>query len=145
VTIPFHRQVAWVNRHVANGILGPIVWFLPTFGRIRHVGRRTGKPYEAPIMAFRSHDRRGLTFALTYGADAEWVKNVLAAGELEFDSRWTGPVRLVEPRLVHDPHRRDVPWLVRRALGLISVDDFLETTIDPDPGDPPTADPRRSS
>jgi deazaflavin-dependent oxidoreductase (nitroreductase family) len=136
VTVPLHRQVAWLNRHVTNRILGPIVWFLPKFGRIEHVGRRTGQLHDAPIMAFRSHDRRTLTFALTYGTDADWVKNGLAAGELGFNSRWTGPLRLVQPRLVHDPQRRAMPWLVRRVLGLIGVDDFLRTTIDPDPGVP---------
>ena len=137
MTVPFHRQVAWLNRHVTNRFLGPIVWFLPTFGRIEHVGRRTGRLHEAPIMAFRSPDRRTLTFALTYGTDAEWVKNGLAAGELGFDSRWTGPLRLVQPQLVHDPQRRAMPWLVRRGLGLMGVDDFLRTTIDPEPGDAP--------
>jgi hypothetical protein len=137
VTVPFHRQVAWLNRHGGNRVLGPIVWYLPTFGRIQHVGRRTGQFHEAPIMAFRSRDRRTLTFALTYGTDTQWVKNGLVAGELGFDSRWTGQLRLIEPRLVHDPQRRDMPWLVRVGLGLMGVDDFLRATIDPEPGAPP--------
>lgn len=138
MTVPFHRQVAWLNRHVTNRILGPVVWYLPTFGRIEHVGRRTGIVHEAPIMAFRSRDRGTLTFALTYGTDAEWVKNGLAAGELGFDSRWTGPIRLVEPHLAHDPQRRAMPQLVRWGLGLLGVDDFLRTTIDQDARDPAT-------
>lgn len=137
MTVPFHRQVAWLNRHVTNRILGPIVWYLPTFGRIEHVGRRTGTRYSAPMMAFRSADRRTLTFALTYGVDAEWVRNALAAGELGFDSRWTGPIRLIEPRLVHDARRRDVPRPIRIGLGLFGVDDFLRTTIDLEPVEPP--------
>jgi hypothetical protein len=74
-----------------------------------------------------------MTFALTYGASAEWVKNALAAGELAFDSRWSGRVRLVEPRLVNDPKRRAMPPIVRRMLGIIRVDDFLETSIDGGP------------
>jgi hypothetical protein len=41
--------------------------------------------------------------------------------------RW---IRLVEPRLVHDPRRRAVPPIVRRMLGVARVDDFLETSID---------------
>ena len=31
--IPFASQVASFNKHVTNRILGPITWYLPTFGR----------------------------------------------------------------------------------------------------------------
>ena len=129
--LPFPRQVAWLNKHVTNRILGPVAWYLPTFGRIEHVGRTSGRRYVSPMMGFRSDDRRRMTFALTYGADAQWVKNALAAGELTFDSRWSGRLHLVDPHLVHDPKRRAMPGIVRRMLSLARVDDFLETSIDP--------------
>ena len=128
--IPFARQVAAFNNRVTNRILGPIVWYLPFFGRIEHVGRRSGTRHVSPMMAFRSRDRRRLTFALTYGPEAEWVKNALAAGTVAFDSLWSGRLRLVNPRLIHDERRRAMPWLVRRALGVMRVNDFLEATID---------------
>src|SRR3954447_19475016 len=128
--IPFPRAVAGINRRITNPILGPIVWFLPGFGFIEHVGRRTGRRFRAPMLAFRSPDRRRLTFALTYGAQANWVRNALAAGWVDFVSRSAGRLHLVEPRLVHDPGRRAMPWLVGRALGLLRVDDFLETTVE---------------
>jgi hypothetical protein len=127
--LPFARQVAAFNRQVTNPILGPIVWFLPRFGRIEHVGRRSGARHVAPMMAFPSRDGQTMTFALTYGPDAQWVRNALAAGGLTFDSRWSGRVRLVQPRLIHDPRRRAMPWLVRRGLGLMGVDDFLEARV----------------
>lgn len=127
--IPFARQVARFNKHVTNRILGPIAWYLPTFGRIEHVGRTSGHRYVAPMMAFRSPDRRHLVFALTYGPEANWVRNTMAAGSVTFDSRWSGRRELVEPRLVHDPKRRAMPWLVRRMLGMMRVDDFLEARI----------------
>jgi hypothetical protein len=130
VPIPFARQVAAFNNRVTNRILGPIVWYLPFFGRIEHVGRRSGTRHVSPMMAFRSRDRRRLTFALTYGPEAEWVKNALAAGTVAFDSLWSGRLRLVNPRLIHDERRRAMPWLVRRALGVMRVNDFLEATID---------------
>ena len=136
--MPFARQVAAFNRRVTNPILGPIVWYLPRFGRIEHVGRRSGRHYVAPMMAFPSRDGRRMTFALTYGAEAEWVRNAIAAGEVTFDSRWSGRVRLVAPRLIHDPRRRAMPWLVRRVLGLTQVNDFLEGTIARDGPPPPT-------
>ncbi|HEV7810518.1 MAG TPA: hypothetical protein VGO64_07955, partial [Candidatus Limnocylindrales bacterium] len=83
----------------------------------------------APMMAFPSDDGRTLTFALTYGAEAEWVRNTVASGSAVFDSRWTGRVRLVEPRVVHDPQRRAMPWLVRQVLGVMRVDDVLVATV----------------
>lgn len=87
------------------------------------------------MMAFRGGDRRHLTFALTYGPEASWVRNALAAGEVVFDSRRGGRLHLVEPRVIHDPQRRAMPWLVRRVLGVMHVDDFLEATIaDAGPG-----------
>ena len=128
--IPFARRIAAFNKRVTNPILGPIVWYLPAFGRIEHKGRTSGKHYSAPMMAFRSGDGRRLTFALTYGPEAQWVRNALAARSLTFDSRWSGRLTLIDPRLIHDERRRSMPWLVRRGLGLMRVSDFLEATIE---------------
>ena len=136
MSMPFARRVAWFNQRVTNPILGPITWYLPWFGRIEHVGRKTGRRHVAPMMAFRSHDRRRLTFALTYGTAAEWVRNALAAGEVTFLSRAGGRERLTAVRVVHDPARRSVPRVIGGVLGLMGVDDFLEGEIDPDPGRP---------
>jgi deazaflavin-dependent oxidoreductase (nitroreductase family) len=46
---------------------------------VRHVGRRSGDPYETPVVAEPTVD--GFVVALPYGASADWVRNVLAAGE----------------------------------------------------------------
>jgi hypothetical protein len=43
----------------------------------------------------------GYRFALTYGTDTDWVKNVLAAGGCQLETRGR-VVRLVAPRLYHD-------------------------------------------
>jgi hypothetical protein len=131
MAIPFARQVAVLNKHVTNRILGPITWYLPTFGRIEHVGRTTGRRFTAPMMAFSADDGRRLTFALTYGPEANWVRNALAAGECVFESRWSGRLHLIDLRLIHDPERRAMPWFVRLALGVMGVDDFLEASTAP--------------
>jgi hypothetical protein len=130
VPIPFSRQVARFNSRYTNRLLAPITWYLPGFGRIEHVGRVTGRTHVAPMMAFRSPDRRRLTFALTYGPEAQWVQNTLAAGDVTFDSRWSGRVRLVDVHVIHDPARRAMPWLIGRILAVLRVDDFLEGTVD---------------
>jgi hypothetical protein len=82
------------------------------------------------MMAFPSPDGRQLTFALTYGAEAQWVRNVLAAGEFRYRSRKSGTVRLVEPQVVRDPGRRAMPRFVRQMLAVMHVDDFLVATIE---------------
>jgi len=63
-------------------------------------------------------------FALTYGSDVQWVKNVLASGgaDLEIGKR---TVRLVEPELFVDPTRHLMPLPVRVFLGLARVTEFL--------------------
>ena len=127
--IPAARHVASFNRRIGNRILGPITWWLPGFGKVEHRGRVTGRTHRAPMMAFPSSDGRRLVFALTYGPEAEWVRNVLVSGEVGWLTRRGGMVRLVDPRLVHDPARTMVPRLVRLALGLFRVDDFLVATI----------------
>jgi hypothetical protein len=71
---------------------------------------------------FRDGER--YVFALTYGADSQWVKNVMAAGECEVRTKGIA-VRLCEPRVFTDPDRRLVPGPVRVALGLLDVNDFL--------------------
>lgn len=73
-------------------------------------------------------------FALTYGGDVSWVKNVLAAGEAEMTTRGRN-VRLVDPRLVVDPARLLVPQPVRAFLGLMGVSEFLRMR----PAEPPVA------
>jgi hypothetical protein len=63
--------------------------------------------------------------ALTYGADAEWVRNVLASGGCVLETRGRS-VQLTRPRIFHDPHRHLVPAPVRVPLRLLDVADFLE-------------------
>ena len=49
------------------------------FALIRHVGRRSGKPYETPIIVMQQGKR--FVIALTYGPDVDWYRNVQAAGK----------------------------------------------------------------
>ena len=57
-------------RNVARGSRGP-------FALLRHVGRRSGKMYEIPIMVWRVQD--GFVIALTYGSQVDWLRNLQAA------------------------------------------------------------------
>lgn len=61
---PLTRRLAWAS-------FGP-------FSIVRHVGRRSGKRYETPIIV--APVPSGFVIELTYGPDVDWHKNVLAAG-----------------------------------------------------------------
>jgi deazaflavin-dependent oxidoreductase (nitroreductase family) len=45
---------------------------------IEHRGRRSGKLYRTPVMAFVESGR--LSVVLNYGEGSDWVRNVVAAG-----------------------------------------------------------------
>jgi hypothetical protein len=75
---------------------------------------------------FRTGDE--FVFALTYGADVQWVKNILAAGECGLRTRGR-TLRLVEPVLFVDPERRRMPFPVRQLLGLMRVSEFLRMRV----------------
>jgi deazaflavin-dependent oxidoreductase (nitroreductase family) len=64
------------NKVATNKVLVHLTGHGP-FVELEHVGRRSGKVYRVPLMAFRSGDR--VTFALTYGPKVDWLRNVRAA------------------------------------------------------------------
>lgn len=116
------RRVARFNKHVTNHVTGPFARWLPGFAVVTHFGRRSGTVYHTPVNVFRDGNR--YVIALTYGADSDWVRNVLAADRCEIQTRGR-TVHLVAPELFTDPTRQPVPIPARWILGLIHVDQFL--------------------
>jgi len=67
------------NKHVLNRVTRKFAESSRgSFAVIRHVGRRSGKPYETTIMVWPMGD--GFVIALTYGPEVDWYRNVQAAG-----------------------------------------------------------------
>ena len=121
--MPLGRRMATFNRHVTNRLLGGVATRLPGFGVVLHVGRRSGRRHRTPVNVFRTPN--GYLFALTYGSQAEWVKNVLDAGGCELVTR--GRTELLgNPRMYRDDRRTRVPAPVRAGLRLGRVSEFLE-------------------
>ncbi|WP_423462514.1 nitroreductase family deazaflavin-dependent oxidoreductase [Promicromonospora sp. MS192] len=89
---------------------------------VRHVGRRSGAPYATPIGTYPVGD--DFLVFLPYGADADWVRNIRAAGTAELMT--DGRVHQVTPRVVDAaealPH---LPAGDRRIARLFRVTDFL--------------------
>lgn len=116
------RRVARLNLRVTNRLTAPAARRLPGLAIVVHRGRRSGREHRTPVNVFRTAD--GYVFALTYGADAQWVRNVLAAGECTLITRGREH-RLREPRLVHDERQSPAPAPVRPLLRFMRVTDFL--------------------
>ena len=125
--MPLPRGLGRFNRWVTNPITRSFAGRLPGFAIVVHQGRTSGRRYRTPVNAFVARDG-GYTLALTYGPDAQWVRNVLAQGGCTLETRGRR-VELRNPRVVHDPSRRLVPAPVRAVLGLLRVEYFLE--LDP--------------
>ncbi|HKX17702.1 MAG TPA: nitroreductase family deazaflavin-dependent oxidoreductase [bacterium] len=122
------RRVAGFNRVVLNRITRPFAGRAPGFAVVIHHGRTSGRLYRTPVNIFRVPG--GYVIALTYGAESEWVKNVLAAGECTVEMH--GELfRLVDPVVVRDPGPLSLPpVLVRVITGVGGVTEYLRLCVD---------------
>ena len=122
-------RMAWLRPYTirfVNPITRRFAGRLPMFGLIEYTGRKSGKVYRTPMNVFR--DGNDWIFALTYGPDVQWVKNVVSSGECRLTSRGR-TYRLDNPRQFEDASRSVMPFPVRQFLGLLSVKDFLRMSI----------------
>src|ERR1700758_1921319 len=79
------RWLARINIAFTNRITSLFAGWLPGFGILSHVGRKSGKIYRTPVNVFRAPSE--FIIALTYSSQCEWVKNVLPAGGGEPETR----------------------------------------------------------
>jgi hypothetical protein len=75
--MPIPKSVAIFNKYVTNRFVLLFAGWVPPLAIIKHRGRKSGRNYRTPVMAFQKAD--GFVFALTYGRDVDWVKNLLVA------------------------------------------------------------------
>ena len=68
-------------------VFRPLAARVPAFAVMTHRGRKSGRVYRTPINVFRRGEE--YLFFLTYGADVDWVKNVLASGSCSLRTRDT--------------------------------------------------------
>ena len=93
-----------------NPLIKPVARFLPGMAAIKHRGRKSGKPYETIVTAYRKGNQ--VAIALSHGK-TDWVKNVVAAGEadLTFIRR---EVHLTNPRILPAGSSADgLPFMAR--------------------------------
>ncbi|MEF2975874.1 nitroreductase family deazaflavin-dependent oxidoreductase [Subtercola sp. YIM 133946] len=65
------RTLNRLTLRIARSSRGP-------FTIVQHVGRRSGRTFETPIIV--QPTAGGFVIALTYGPDVNWFRNVVAAG-----------------------------------------------------------------
>jgi deazaflavin-dependent oxidoreductase (nitroreductase family) len=109
-------QVKYLNK-----AMKPIARYLPGTATIEHRGRKSGKPYETIVTAYRKGNT--LAIALAHGK-TDWVKNVLAAGQAEL--RYTRrEVHLTNPRILpagsDGPDAQGLPWPAKVQLRRMAV------------------------
>jgi deazaflavin-dependent oxidoreductase (nitroreductase family) len=120
--MPLPRALGRLNRVGLNRVLRHFVTWVPGFGLVIHHGRRSGRVYRTPVNLFTADGQ--FTIALTYGSQADWVRNVLAAGGCEVITRGRR-IRLTRPRIVHDESRAAIRPLERVFLRIVRVADFV--------------------
>jgi deazaflavin-dependent oxidoreductase (nitroreductase family) len=126
--MPLPEWLARLNRSGINRVTRPVAERLPGFAVVIHTGVRTGRRYRTPVNMFRSGD--GYVIALTYGRERDWVKNVLAAGGCEVETRGSS-IALTDPRIVRDERQTRVPLAIRPILKALGVTEFLELRRSP--------------
>jgi deazaflavin-dependent oxidoreductase (nitroreductase family) len=112
VHIPYFMRR--VNRVFTNPVLGTIAWIVPPLAIVHHVGRRSGRRYQTPVVAFRSAG--GFVIPMTYGRDVDWGRNLRAAGSGEL-VQMGRRFRIRNPRIVDGGQAKArLPAVVRPVL-----------------------------
>ena len=112
-----------INRVFTNPVLGTIAWLVPPMAVICHVGRKSGRKYRTPVVAFRC--RRGFVVPMTYGRDVDWGRNIIKARGCEL--AWMGRrFVLRNPRIVDGATAYpDLPIGVRSVLKAANLPGFV--------------------
>lgn len=124
----YHRlrnRIRFFNKNFLNRVLGRLtsLAFGP-FAMVLHQGRKSGHPYQTPIIVAPMED--GFLIALTYGPKVDWYRNILEAGHCKL--RWHRrefEIERIEPVAAAQagPY---LPGFERRMLRLLGVDDFAK-------------------
>lgn len=121
--MPLPQALARINRRISNPILGVMAGIAPGFGIVIHTGRKSGRVYRSPVMVFQRDG--GYRIALTYGRNVDWLKNIRAARQFEFETRGR-TVILTDPTVGHDASAGWAPPGVRQALTALSAEYYVQ-------------------
>lgn len=121
------RWLARFNRSITNRILIRIPKSISPFVSVHHRGRKTGSSYMALLVAFPTSD--GYVLTPTYGPDADWVRNVLAAESFSLE-RKGHTHSLTRARLITRTEAWPyLPGFVRLAMRILRVKWFVRADV----------------
>ncbi len=73
------RSFLWLVKNTLNRFTARLARAgVGPFSLVRHVGRKSGRVYETPIIVARVPE--GFVAELTYGEAVDWYRNIVAAG-----------------------------------------------------------------
>ena len=120
-----NKRLRTFVKHVVNPIMrraarsshGP-------FALLRHVGRRSGKAYEIPIMVWRMKD--GFVIVLTYGPNTDWLRNLQAADQSSL--RWHKREYIFKAPVFIDAKTAQcvLPPFIKSVLGLRGAHEYVK-------------------
>jgi len=122
------RFMRRVNRVFTNPLMGTFAWLVPPLAVVHHVGRKSGRTYRTPVVAFRSAE--GFVVPMTYGRDVDWARNIVRARGCEIEqmaSRYT----LHNPRIVgFKAAEAHLPAVARPLLGAADFPGYVLLDFD---------------
>jgi deazaflavin-dependent oxidoreductase (nitroreductase family) len=122
--MPIPDRIRYVNKRFTNKGMMLIAGKKGSpIALIRHRGRKSGIMYQTPVLVVRIGAQ--FTFALTYGRNVDWYRNVLAAGSavLLLNGQEHGLVNPIS--LDADSGRRAFGRFKGALLKAIKVGDFF--------------------
>jgi deazaflavin-dependent oxidoreductase (nitroreductase family) len=117
------RVMRRINRAFTNRLMRPLAGRLPPLGLAHHVGRKSGRRYRTPVLAFPTDE--GFVTPLPYGTDTDWCRNWIEAGEGVVETRGRRTA-VANPRIVSaDEVLPLLPAILRPGLRLLGLPGFL--------------------
>ncbi len=71
------RFMRHLNRVLTNPVLGTFAWLVPPLAVVHHVGRKSGRAYRTPVVAFRSDAGVVIHACAREGIDCAFIGRVL--------------------------------------------------------------------
>ncbi len=121
-------RVRVINKHFTNKILIHISGRkFGHFAILHHIGRKSGRHYRIPIIAEPLDG--AFVFALTYGKNVDWYKNVVANGGCSL--QWKNKeFNLIHPELVdRDTALQAFPRIFQKALRKVGIQYYLKLEV----------------
>jgi deazaflavin-dependent oxidoreductase (nitroreductase family) len=119
----------------AGKVINP--WVLRVAGRVppavvlHHVGRKSGKEYRTPVVAFAARPEQEIVAVvpLPWGSNTDWVRNTMSSGTARL-TRGGSDYLVKDVRVV--PAYEVVDWLARvpsMLLSALGIEEFLVGTL----------------